>query len=558
MVIMHNELEFVNIVFDVTLIISVYHRIYFTFYDKKMSATDIMVPKRQSLLRSTTLVSVMTFISRMAGFARDMVIASLFGAQAGMDAFYVAYRIPNFMRRLFAEGAFAQAFVPVLAEYQKTRSPEDVRAFIARISGYLSSILTVVTIVGIVAAPVIIFLFAPGFSHDSIRSELATQMLRITFPFLMLVSLTAMAGAILNTYGYFGVPAFTPVILNISMILAAIYLCPNLPQPVVGLAWGVFIAGVLQLLFQLPFLAQRNLLIRPQIVRDDPGVNKVLKLMIPALFGVSIAQLNLMVDSIFASFLQVGSVTWLYYTDRLTDFPLGVFGVAIATVILPHLSRKHAEESTEHYSRALDWGLRSILLIGIPAGLGLALFAMPLIASCFAYGKFHVVDLLQTQKSLFTLALGVPAFMMVKVLASGFYARQDISTPVKVGAVSMLVNTILCAIFVWHFAHAGLTLASALAGYVNCGLLLYLLVKRGVFLPSPGWFKYSVQLLIANGAVAVYLYFMMGTVSYWLSFPPVMRLSLLLAHVLAAVIIYLLVLGLTGLRFSHFRGQMKE
>ncbi|RUR19979.1 murein biosynthesis integral membrane protein MurJ [Legionella sp. km535] len=523
-----------------------------------MSATDIMVPKKQSLLRSTTLVSVMTFVSRMAGFARDMVLANFFGAQAGMDAFFVAFRIPNFMRRLFAEGAFAQAFVPVLAEYQKTRSPEDVRTFIARISGYLSAILTLVTMVGIIAAPVIIFLFAPGFSHDSVRADLATEMLRITFPFLMLVSLTAMAGAILNTYGYFGVPAFTPVLLNISMIVAAIYLCPNLPQPVVGLAWGVLIAGILQLLFQLPFLYQRNLLIRPRIVRDDPGVNKVLKLMIPALFGVSIAQLNLMVDSIFASFLKVGSVSWLYYTDRLTDFPLGVFGVAIATVILPHLSRKHAEQSLTQYSRALDWGLRSILLIGIPAGLGLALFAMPLIASCFAYGKFNVHDLIQTQKSLITLAMGVPAFMMVKVLASGFYAQQDIKTPVKIGAISMVVNTLLCCIFVWHFAHAGLTLASALAGYVNCGLLLFLLIKRGVFQPSPGWLKYSMQLVIANLAIAVYLYCMSGTVSYWLSFPPIPRLSLLLAHVLATVVLYLLVLGLSGLRPSHFRGQMKE
>lgn len=523
-----------------------------------MSATDIMVPKKQSLLRSTTLVSVMTFISRMVGFVRDMVIANFFGAQAGMDAFFVAFRIPNFMRRLFAEGAFAQAFVPVLAEYQKTKSPEDVRTFIARIAGYLSSILSLVTILGIVASPVIIFLFAPGFSHDSSRAQLATEMLRITFPFLMLVSLTAMAGAILNTYGYFGVPAFTPVILNICMILAAIYLCPNMPQPVTGLAWGVFIAGVAQLLFQIPFLYQKGLLVRPRVVRNDPGVSKVLRLMIPALFGVSIAQLNLMVDSIFASFLKVGSVSWLYYTDRLADFPLGVFGVAVATVILPHLSRRHTEQSTAQYSKALDWGLRSILLIGIPSGIALCLFAMPLIACCFAYGKFNVYDVVQTQKSLFTLACGVPAFMMVKVLASGFYAKQDISTPVKVGALSMVVNTLLCFIFIWHFEHAGLTLASALAGYVNCGVLLYLLIRRGIYTPTPGWMKYSVQLIAANGTISIYLLAMSGTVSYWLSFPPVMRLCLLMAHVLVVVVIYLLVLGLTGLRPSHFRGQMKE
>jgi putative peptidoglycan lipid II flippase len=517
-----------------------------------------MVPKRQSLLRSTTLVSVMTFISRMVGFLRDMVLANFFGAQAGMDAFFVAFRIPNFMRRLFAEGAFSQAFVPVLAEYQKTQSPDDVRAFIARIAGYLGAILSVVTVIGIVASPVIIFLFAPGFSHDSSRAVLATEMLRITFPFLMLVSLTAMAGAVLNTYGYFAIPAFTPVLLNISMILAALYLCPHLPQPVIGLAWGVLIAGIVQLVFQLPFLHQRHLLVRPKLVRNDPGVSKVMKLMIPALFGVSIAQLNLMVDSIFASFLKVGSVSWLYYTDRLTDFPLGVFGVAIATVILPHLSRKHGEQNVKQYSQALDWGLRLILLIGIPAGLGLCLFSMPLITSCFAYGKFMASDVIQTQKSLMTLAAGVPAFMMVKVLASGFYARQDISTPVKVGAVSMLINTLLCFILVRYFAHAGLTLASALAGYVNCGLLLFLLIKRGDFKPSPGWLKYSLQLLCSNLAIFAYLILMSGSVDYWLSLPPLVRLGLLFAHVIAVMVIYLLVLGLAGLRPNHFRGQMKD
>lgn len=517
-----------------------------------------MVPKKQTLLRSTSLVSLMTFVSRMMGFIRDMVLANFFGAQAGMDAFFVAFRIPNFMRRLFAEGAFAQAFVPVLAEYQKTRSPEDVRTFIARISGYLSAVLSIVTVIGIVSAPVIVFLFAPGFSHDSARAELATQMLRITFPFLMLVSLTAMAGAVLNTYGYFGVPAFTPVLLNISMILAAIYLCPVLPQPVTGLAWGVLIAGIAQLLFQAPFLYQRKLLIRPRLVRGDQGVNKVLKLMIPALFGVSIAQLNLMVDSIFASFLKIGSVSWLYYTDRLTDFPLGVFGVAIATVILPHLSRKHVEQSTGQYSRALDWGLRLILLIGIPAGIGLAVFSLPLIASCFAYGKFSAYDALQTQKSLIMLGSGVPAFMMVKVLASGFYARQDISTPVKVGAISMVVNTLLCFLFVWHFEHAGLTLASALAGYINCGMLLILLIKRGFFEPCAGWFKFILQLMAGNLAVGVYLYFMNSSVDYWMGFPPVSRLTLLLAHVFAAVVIYLLALAIMGLRPNQFRGQMRD
>ncbi|KTC85522.1 murein biosynthesis integral membrane protein MurJ [Legionella brunensis] len=523
-----------------------------------MSAIETMIPKRQSLLRSTTLVSAMTLISRMVGFIRDMLIAQLFGAQAGMDAFYVAFRIPNFMRRLFAEGAFSQAFVPVLAEYQQQRPFAEVREFIARIFGQLGVVLSLVTVIGVLGAPVIIWLFAPGFGEHSMRSTLAIEMLRLTFPFLMLVSLTALAGAVLNTYGYFGVPAFTPVLLNISMILAALYLCPQLEQPVVGLAWGVLIAGIAQLLFQLPFLYQRKLLVAPKLSWSDPGVKRVLKLMVPALFGVSIAQLNLMVDSIFASFLKVGSVTWLYYTDRLTDFPLGVFGVAIATVILPHLSRRHAEQSSEKYSRALDWGLRLILLIGLPAGLGLAMFSMPLIAACFAYGKFTAVDLLQTQKSLIALSSGVPAFMMVKVLASGFYARQDIKTPVKVGALAMIVNSFLCLLLIWSLAHAGLALASALAGYVNCGVLLVLLIRRGIYQPSPGWPKFVLQLCLANFAIAGYLFMVIGDINFWLAKTPFWRLSLLLGHVAVAVIIYLVGLRLVGVRPAHFRGHMKE
>lgn len=524
-----------------------------------MASTETMIPaKRQSLLRSTSLVSLMTLISRLMGFARDMVCASFFGAEAGMDAFLIAFRIPNFMRRLFAEGAFSQAFVPVLAEYQKTRTISEVRAFLARIAGNMSMVLSVVTVLGVLAAPFIIFLFAPGFSHDGYRSQLATEMLRLTFPYLMLISLTAMAGAILNTYSYFAVPAFTPVFLNISMIIAAVYASPHFEQPIVALAWGVLIAGIVQLLFQIPFLYHRKLLVKPSLMFRDEGVKKVLKLMVPALFGVSIAQLNLMIDTIFASFLKVGSVTWLFYTDRLTDFPLGVFGVAIATVILPHLSRRHAEQSQLHFSQALDWGLRTLLLIGVPSGLSLAFFSMPLIASCFGYGHFNSEDVLQTQKSLITLGLGVPAFMLVKVLASGFYARQNIKTPVKIGVIAMVINTLLCALLIRPMAHAGLALASSLASYVNCAVLLILLIHRNIYQPCPGWGKFAAQLLVANGLVMSYLYFMSGEVSFWMSQKAVSRLGLLMVHVLASLVIYLVSLRLCGMRVAQFRGQMKE
>lgn len=523
-----------------------------------MSAIPMIETKKQSLLRSTSLVSLMTFISRIMGFARDMVLAYFFGTQAGMDAFLVAFRIPNFMRRLFAEGAFSQAFVPVLAEYQKTRTIDEVRTFIARVGGSLGFVLTIVTVIGIIAAPIIVYIFAPGFGVGSERSILATEMLRLTFPFLMFVSLTAMCGAMLNTYGYFGVPAFTPVLLNICMILAALYLGPHLSQPVIGLAWGVFIAGIAQFLFQLPFLHHRRMLVKPEIGFHDPGVKQVLKLMVPALFGVSIAQLNLMIDSIFASFLREGSVSWLYYTDRLTDFPLGVFGVAIATVILPHLSRRNAVHHTAQFSKSLDWGLRMLLLIGVPSALGLMIFSMPLIATSFAYGHFLSSDVLQIQKSLIALASGVPAFMMVKVLASGFYAQQNIKTPVKIGAITMVVNSLLCACLIYPLAHAGLTLASALAGYLNCGLLLGLLIRRNIYKPSSGWMRFLTQLFIANTLMSLYLWAMTNHLAFWLSKPLPVRGGLILAHVSVAIVIYAIALLATGMKPAQFRGQFKD
>ncbi len=523
-----------------------------------MAKTAVITTKQQSLLRSTSLVSLMTFISRVLGFARDMILAQFFGAEAGMDAFIIAFRIPNFMRRLFAEGAFSQAFVPVLAEYQKTREVTDVRLFIARIAGTLSSVLTLITVLGVILAPGIVFLFAPGFGEDASRTLLATEMLRLTFPYLMLISLTAMAGAVLNTYGYFGVPAITPVLLNICMIIAAICVSPHFHTPVLALAWGVLIAGIAQLLFQIPFLWHRGLLVKPRVYFSDDGVRRVLKLMVPALFGVSIAQLNLMIDTVFASFLKVGSVTWLFYTDRLTDFPLGVFGVAIATVVLPHLSKKHAEQHVEHFSNALDWGLRLLLLIGVPAAVGLSVFSMPMIVSCFAYGKFTAVDVLQTQKSLIMLSMGVPAFMMVKVLASGFYARQDIKTPVKAGVWAMIVNSILCALFIFPLAHAGLTLASTLAGYLNCTILMIKLRRRGDYQPSKGWSRFLLQLFIANISLAIYLHTMTHDLMYWMKEPLGLRLLLLLGHVVSALIVYVVSLAIVGIRPSEFRGQRSK
>jgi putative peptidoglycan lipid II flippase len=523
-----------------------------------MSVNESVPSKSRSLLRSTSIVSFMTFLSRMMGFVRDMIIAQLFGVHAGVDAFLVAFKIPNFMRRLFAEGAFSQAFVPVLAEYQKTQNEDKVREFISHIAGNLVLILSVLTIVAIIITPILIVVFAPGFKEGGARHELAAYMLKITFPYLMLISLTAMAGAVLNTYNQFAVPAFTPVLLNISMILAAVYLAPMMHEPVVALAWGVLIAGIIQLLFQLPFLMRLKLLIKPRVNWQDKGVVRVLKLMVPALFGVSIAQVNLLIDTIFASFLAVGSVSWLYFSDRLTNFPLGVFGVAIATVILPHLSRKNAEQNNEKFSDSLDWGMRLILLIGLPSAVGLCLFAMPLIASLLAYGKFSFFDLTQTTKSLKAFAIGVPAFMLVKILASGFYAKQNIKTPVKVGAVAMLANTILCFILIIPLKHAGLALASSIASYLNCVILLFLLIKRAIYMPRVAWVKYLLQLLLANISMACYLIMVHSDAIYWLSKSLSVRISLLIMHISIAMLIYLGCLLLFGVRVGDFRHKVRD
>ena len=523
-----------------------------------IDSADAMSQKKQGLLRSTSVVSLLTFLSRIMGFVRDMVLAQCFGAVAGMDAFIIAFRIPNFMRRLFAEGAFSQAFVPVLSEYQTNRSMDEVRLFLARIAGNLGLVLLGVVLIGELITPGIILVFAPGFGEDAARTELAIHMLHITLPYLMLISLTAMAGAVLNTYGYFGVPALTPIILNVSLIGAAFYLRPYVSVPVTALAWGVLIGGCLQLLVQVPFLIHHRFLMRPRVMFKDPGVLRVLKLMLPALFGVSVAQLNLLIDTVFASFLQVGSVTWLFYTDRLIDFPLGVFGVAIATVILPHLSRKHIEESTEYFSRSIDWGLRLLLLIGVPAAVALIFFGMPLLSSFFGYRAFKAFDVLQTQQSLMTLGLGVPAFMMVKVLAPGFYAQQDIKTPVKIGALCMLLNTLLCALFIWPLQHAGLTLASALAGYVNAFTLLIVLWRRGAYQPSAGWRRFLLQLCFANVVLGAYLIWISGDLIDWMTLAMSKRLMHLLGYVASAGALYFACLGITGMRFGQFRGQLLE
>lgn len=511
--------------------------------------------KSKSLFRSTTLVSGITAISRILGFIRDMLIAHLFGASPAIDAFYVAFRIPNFMRGLFAEGAFAQAFVPVLSEYRQQRSFEEVRQFISRMQGSLGVVLLLVVAIALTFTPWLTRLFAPGYIHDPHRFELATHMLRITFPYLMLISLTAFYGSVLNSYGLFGAPSFTPVLLNVVMIVAALWLAPHFLQPVVALAWGVLFAGCVQFLFQLPFMQYRGLFVWPTLHWHDAGVRRVIKLLVPALFGVSVAQISLLLDTVFASFLPAGSITWLYYSDRLTYFPLGIFGVALATVVLPHLSRKHADGSNSEFSQSLDWALRCVLVIAVPAGIGLFMLAKPLFMSLFQSGNFTPHDADMAGRSLRAYAVGLPAFMLVKVLASGFYSKQDVKTPVRVAVTALVVNMLLNFALIWPLAHAGLALATSLSSSLNAGLLAWYLIKRKVLQLQPGWWLYLLRLLFAGAITCALLAWLTPNLGVWLHWSWHRRLLHLLGLILLSVLAYFASLRLSGIRLRDFRGR---
>ncbi len=509
----------------------------------------------ERLLKSSAVFGAMTLVSRILGLVRDMVIARFFEVGGATDAFFVAFKIPNFLRRLFAEGAFSQAFVPVLAEYRERRGIEAVRALVERTAGTLGVILLAVSALGMLLAPLLVMLFAPGFIGDPAKSDLAAELLRITFPYILFISLVALAGGVLNTYGRFGVPAFTPVFLNLALIAAAIWLAPRMAEPVTALAWGVLIAGVAQLAFQLPFLARLGLLPRPRWGGRDEGVRRIMRLMLPGLFAVSVVQINLLLDTVIASFLATGSVSWLYYSDRLVEFPMGVFGIALATVILPSLSQNHAQSDPKAFTRTLDWGLRWVMVIGVPATLGLLFLAGPLLSTLFQYGEFSVHDLEMARLSLMAYSVGLLGFILVKVLAPGFFARQDTRTPVRVAVIALLVNLVLNVVFVvpmqwWDIpgAHAGLALATSLAAFVNAGLLFHLLRKQGVFRAGPGWGVLGLQVLA--GAAAMSLLFVLGLqdLAQWSQWSSGLRALWLLIWVAAGMAVYVVVLLLAGLK----------
>ena len=517
-------------------------------------------PKRGAgLLRSSALVGSMTMTSRVLGLLRDIVIAAFVGASANADAFFVAFKIPNFLRRLFAEGAFSQAFVPVLADYKEAGSVAAVKALVDRVAGVLGGALLLVTSLTILAAPLVTAIFAPGFVSQPEKYQLTSDMIRITFPYLLLISMTGFCGAILNSYGRFAVPAFTPVFLNISLIFAALVAAPWFDEPVFALAWGVLLAGVVQLLFQLPSLYRLDLVPRPTWDTRDEGVRRILKLMVPALFGVSVSQINLLLDTVLASFLPTGSVSWLYYSDRLAELPLGVFGIAIATVILPNLSAHRSASREGQFSSTLDWAMRSVLLIGVPAAVGLILLAEPILITLFQYGALTPSDVDMAALSLRAYSLGLIAFMLVKVLAPGFYARQDTATPVKIGIVAMVANMLMNLLFVlplmyyWNIGHLGLALATSLAAYLNAGLLLRGLLRAGVYQFQSGWMTYNLRLLLATASMAAAVLLVSPQNSTWLEWQW-QRRALEIALVCGAgIAAYLLTHLLLGTRLRHLR-----
>ncbi|MEE8118726.1 MAG: murein biosynthesis integral membrane protein MurJ [Gammaproteobacteria bacterium] len=518
-----------------------------------------------SMLKSTGLVGGYTLLSRVLGLFRDIVLAKFFAPGPAMDAFLVAFKIPNFMRRLFGEGAFSQAFVPVISEQKSQGSAQDVKDLVDGVAGTLGLFLTVITVLGVLGAPLLVMIFAPGFHAEPERFELTVNLLRITFPYLLFISLTAFAAGILNTFGRFGVPAFTPVLLNLALISAAIWFAPYFSDPITALAWGVLIAGLAQLAIQLPALARIGLVPVPRLGRAKNGVRQIMRLMLPALFGSSVAQINLLVDTLIASFLTAGSISWLYFSDRLMEFPLGVFAIALATVLLPSLSALHTNKDPEAFSRTLDWALRLAFIIGLPAALGLFMLAGPIVVTLFQYGEFSAQDVRMTEISLQAYAIGLFGFTLVKVLAPGYFARQDTRTPVRFGLVAMFTNIVLnLGLVVYlvqseYFApHAGLALATSIAALLHGALLFRGLSRAGVYVPVKGWIGLQLRLLAGLGGMGAFLHFFSGELMDWQNVALAVRVVRLVLLVSGGALVYFLFLLLLGLRPGQFKAPTQS
>lgn len=515
-------------------------------------------PALMNLLKTLARTSSMTMLSRILGMLREVMNAYQFGGGTAMDAFNVAFRLPNMFRRIFAEGAFSQAFVPILAEYKTQQGETETRRFIADVTGLLSLVLVVFTVLSIIAAPIYVTLLAAGYGKDADKFALTISLTRITFPYILLISLSSLVGSILNTWNRFSVPAFTPTLLNVSMIGLGLGLSPYFPQPIYALAVSVVVGGVAQLAFQLPFLAKIGMLAWPRLNFRDAGVVRVLKQMGPAMFGVSVAQLSLVINSQFASWLQEGSVSSLNYADRLMELPSGVLGVALGTILLPSLARLRAAGAGEEYSAMLDWGLRLCWLLALPATVALAVIAQPLVATLYERGQFNLHNALMTTQALQAYAVGLMALISIKVLAPAFYAQQDIKTPVKVGIVALVVTqlfnlVLISALKPLGLAHAGLALSISLGACVNAWLLLRLLKQRGIYRPQAGWTAFLLKLTLAVSLMAASCWLLQAALGAWHGIPTLHKIAKLSLLVSTGVLVYFGTLAALGFRPRDFR-----
>jgi putative peptidoglycan lipid II flippase len=513
-----------------------------------------------NLLNALAKVGSMTFVSRILGFVRDLLIARVFGAGMLSDAFIVAFKIPNLLRRISAEGAFSQAFVPILAEYKSQRTFDETHQLVDRVATLMGIVLVVVAILGMLAAPFLVMLIAPGFKTDPDKMQLTVDLLRITFPYIFFISLVSMAGGVLNTFNKFTAPAFTPVWLNVAMISAMLFFADRFDEPIKALAWGVFAGGFLQLMFQVPFLKQIGLLPRFDFNTGDEGVWRVLKLMGPAVLGVSVAQISLIINTVFASFLMTGSVSWLYYADRLMEFPTGLLGVALGTILLPSLSKAFSSKDESEYSQLLDWGLRLTFILAAPAAVALAVLATPLVATLFHYGEFTVHDVAMTNKALVAYSFGLLGLILVKILAPGFYARQNIKTPVKIAIFTLVMTQLMNLIFVFglKLGHAGLALSIGLGACINASLLFYNLRKSNTFKPQTGWWSFFMKLILGLIVMGFVLHWAMGDASAWLDYSLWKRLYYLAGLVVVGAVSYFAVLFTLGIRPQDYIRKVKS
>jgi putative peptidoglycan lipid II flippase len=517
-----------------------------------------------SLIRAASTVSLLTLASRITGLLRDLLMAAIFGASALTDAFNVAFRIPNLFRRLFAEGAFSQAFVPALAHTKESQGEAATQALVDSVATALAWVLLATCIAGVIGAPVLVWALASGLDRDPAAFDAAVLMTRWMFPYIGFMSLVALSAGILNTWRRFAVPAATPVLLNVAMIAAAAFGAPWFRsrgvEPIYAMAGGVMLGGVLQLAVQVPALLRVGLLPRIGLTWAalkaafaDPGVRNILKLMAPALLGVSVAQLSLLINTQIASHLASGSVTWLFYADRLMEFPTALLGVALGVVLMPQLASARAAGEHDRYSAMLDWGLRLVVLLATPASVALLVFAQPLVATLFHYGAFRDADVLQVSVALGGYGIGLTGLVAIKVLAPGFYASQDMRTPVRIAIAVLVFTQVMNVVLVPRLQHAGLALSIGLGALLNAGWLLWGLYRRGSWKPSAGWLRFLLQVIAATALLAVFLLWA-GSHFEWIALraQAAQRIALLAGMLAASAAIYFGALWASGLNLRQF------